>query len=348
MKTADFDFELPAELVALRPALQRDKSRLLVLRRDGVIDHRLFSDIGEYLDEGDMLLLNDTRVLPVRLIGNKPTGGKVDIILVREESDGSWEIICRGGYEGTVHFRNGVSADISFGKNNQAGTGGRYLRFTGSGASDINGILALCGSMPLPPYIKREPDKDDEKRYQTIYADRPGSIAAPTAGLHFTETLLDSMACAGVNIRKITLHVGPGTFRPVTADNVKDHEMLAEYFEAPAGLPEEIAAVKASGKRVVTVGTTATRAVEGLLGGVFTPAGKTDNGVVRGLTDIFIYPGHKFLAPDALLTNFHLPRSTPLMLAAAFCGMDNLIKAYREAVSGGYRFFSYGDAMLIL
>jgi S-adenosylmethionine:tRNA ribosyltransferase-isomerase len=348
MKTADFDFELPSELIALRPVDQRDRSRLLVLHRDGGIDHRLFSDITDYLERGDILLLNDTRVLPVRLIGTKPTGGKIDLILVRENSDGSWEIICKGGYQGPVNFRNGVSAEMAFDKHDPVGTCGRYLRFTGSGVSDINGILDLCGSMPLPPYIKRDPDEDDKKRYQTIYAQKSGSIAAPTAGLHFTEALLDSIASAGVDIRKITLHVGPGTFRPVTADAVKDHQMLPEYFEIESGLSEEITAVKASGRRVITVGTTATRAIEGFLNGVFTPVGNRRNGVTSGLTDIFIYPGHKFLAPDALLTNFHLPRSTPLMLAAAFCGMDNLMKAYREAVSMGYRFFSYGDAMLIL
>jgi S-adenosylmethionine:tRNA ribosyltransferase-isomerase len=349
MKTADFDFDLPSELIALRPAHKRDESRLLVLRRDGRIEHRLFRDIAEYLERGDMLLLNNTRVLPVRLIGTKPTGGKIDVILVREDSDGSWEILCKGDYQGQVDFRGGVSAEISFGNPGSEGrVSGRFLKFRYPGASDIHSILELCGSMPLPPYIKRMPDEDDILRYQTVYAEKPGSIAAPTAGLHFTEELLDSLSSAGVIIRDITLHVGPGTFRPVTADAVKDHKMLPEYFEIEESLPQEIEAVKMSGRRVITVGTTATRAVEGLLNGVYTPEALARNGVISGITDIFIYPGHKFLAPDALLTNFHLPRSTPLMLAAAFCGMDNLMQAYREAVSKSYRFFSYGDAMLIL
>jgi S-adenosylmethionine:tRNA ribosyltransferase-isomerase len=296
-----------------------------------------------------MLLLNDTRVLPVRLIGTKPTGGKIDIILVKERPDGSWEIICRGNYEGRVCFRGGVTAELSFGNPGVGDLdGGRYLKFTGLGFSDINRILELCGSMPLPPYIKRTPDEDDMQRYQTVYAEKPGSIAAPTAGLHFTNKLLDSIESAGVIIRNITLHVGPGTFRPVTAGLIRDHKMQEEYFEAEAGLPQEIRAVKSAGKRVVTVGTTATRAIEGILKGDFAPDKNARNGIISGHTDIFISPGHEFIAPDSLLTNFHLPRSTPLMLAAAFCGIERLMEAYREAIAKGYRFFSYGDAMLIL
>jgi S-adenosylmethionine:tRNA ribosyltransferase-isomerase len=349
MKTADFDFELPQELIALRPAPERDSSRLLVLRRGGGLEHRRFSAVKEYMQAGDMLLLNDTRVLPVRLIGRKPSGGKADVILVRECSAGLWEVLCRGGYEGPVSFRGGVTAEISFGAPEPGGAGsGRYLRFSGDVPGDIKEILALCGAMPLPPYIKRSPDEDDMKRYQTVYAANPGSIAAPTAGLHFTRGLLQDIAASGVKIKYITLHVGPGTFKPIVAESVGDHRMLAEYFEAAADLPQEIAGVKAAGRRVFTVGTTATRAAEGLLNGVYTPAGDGREGVICGYTDIFIYPGHRFLAPDALLTNFHLPKSTPLMLAAAFCGFDNLMRAYREAIAGGYRFFSYGDAMLIL
>jgi S-adenosylmethionine:tRNA ribosyltransferase-isomerase len=349
MKTADFDFDLPPELIALRPAPQRDASRMLVLRKDGVIEHRLFSDIVEYMEQGDMLLLNDTRVLPVRLIGSKPSGGKIDIILVKESPDGSWEIICRGNYEGQVYFRGGVSAKVSFGNPGAAGSGsGRYLNFVGERASDINRILELCGSMPLPPYIRRTPDEEDMLRYQTVYAEKPGSIAAPTAGLHFTNGLLDSILSRGVIIRNITLHVGPGTFRPVTAGFIRDHKMQAEYFEAAAGLPLDIMTVKSAGNRVITVGTTATRAIEGILKGDFVPDKNSRPGIISGHTDIFISPGHKFIAPDSLLTNFHLPRSTPLMMAAAFCGIDRLMEAYREAIARAYRFFSYGDAMLIL
>jgi|WetSurMetagenome_2_1015567.scaffolds.fasta_scaffold00600_10 S-adenosylmethionine:tRNA ribosyltransferase-isomerase len=349
MKAADFDFELPAELIALRPAPKRDGSRLLVLGRDGGIEHKAFSDIAGYMEKGDMLVLNDTKVLPVRLLGAKPSGGRVDIILVREDREGAWEILCKGNYEGRVHLRGGVTAELFSASPGPDGTaGGRYLRFIGSVPANIREILELCGSMPLPPYIKRLPDDEDRQRYQTVYADRPGSIAAPTAGLHFTKELLDLIESQGVLIRHVTLHVGPGTFKPVTAEYISDHRMLPEYFEMEAGLPSEIREVKASGRKVITVGTTATRALEGLLGGKYCPGEGNGNGRISGYTDIFISPGHNFAAPDALLTNFHLPHSTPLMLAAAFAGLDKLMEAYREAVAGGYRFFSYGDAMLIL
>jgi S-adenosylmethionine:tRNA ribosyltransferase-isomerase len=349
MKTTDFDFELPQELIALRPALQRDGSRLLVLNRDGNIEHKFFSDIPEYLEKGDMLVLNDTRVLPVRLIGTKASGGKVDVILVKEDAKGVWTIFSRGRYEGPVKFRGGVSAEVSFShKGTAAGGRGRQLTFTGSGALHISEILERCGSMPLPPYIKRTPDDEDRQRYQTVYADKPGSIAAPTAGLHFTQEILDILSSRGVIIRRITLHVGPGTFLPVTAGNIRDHEMQPEHFDVDVTLPDEMRVVKAAGKRVVTVGTTATRALEGLLGGKYCPDVGARGRQYSGHTDIFISPGHKFAATDALLTNFHLPRSTPLMLASAFCGLEILMSAYHEAIASGYRFFSYGDAMLIL
>jgi S-adenosylmethionine:tRNA ribosyltransferase-isomerase len=348
MKTADFDFDLPSELIALRPSPQRDGSRLLVLHSGGNIEHRSFSDITDYLADGDMLVLNDTRVLPVRLIGQKASGGKIDIILVNEVGAGAWQIICRGRYEGNVYFRGGVTAEVYTEKSASSGAEReRHLRFTGPDAGDIQEILGLCGSMPLPPYIRRLPDAEDIQRYQTVYADSPGSIAAPTAGLHFTERLLDDLSSGGIMIRRITLHVGPGTFRPITVEEINDHAMQSEYFEMESGLPAEIMAVKAGGKKVFAVGTTATRALEGFLGrGSF--SGSAGNSRISGCTDIFIKPGHKFLAPDSLLTNFHLPRSTPLMLAAAFCGFERLMAAYREAIARDYRFFSYGDAMLIL
>ena len=340
MKTAEFDFDLPPELIALRPAPQRDGSCLLILNRDGTIEHKSFISITDYLSKGDMLVLNDTKVLPVRLIGNKSSGGKVDIILVKEEPKGVWEVLSRGSYAGTVQLSGGVTAELSL--------GGRQLIFTGRDSSDIYGILELCGAMPIPPYIKRMPDDEDRHRYQTVYADKPGSIAAPTAGLHFTPELVALISARGVLVRRITLHVGPGTFKPITATEISDHQMQPEYFEVEKGLPGEMQAVKAAGKRVVTVGTTATRALEGLLGGIYCPDREGNNGHFQGHTGIFICPGHKFLAADALLTNFHLPRSTPLMLAAAFCGLENLMMAYRAAIARGYRFFSYGDAMLIL
>lgn len=345
MKTADFHFELPEGLIAMRPAPVRDRSKLLVLRRDGPMEHKLFVDIRDYFEGGDLLILNNTMVLPVRLIGSKPSGGKIDLILVREDAGGAWEVLCKGRYQGPLSFQGGVEAELF----EMPGSEGemRRLRFSSTGGKDIAEILEQCGSMPLPPYIKRIPDEDDIQRYQTVYAERCGSIAAPTAGLHFTEELLESLLIKGVSVRMLTLHVGPGTFKPIKTAHVSDHVMQAEYFEIEASLLAEIDHRKRAGKRVITVGTTATRAVEGFLSGRYQAGGNGD-GIIRGSTDIFIHPGYEFRAVDALLTNFHLPCSTPLMLASAFCGFRKLKEAYYEAISEGYRFFSYGDAMLIL
>jgi S-adenosylmethionine:tRNA ribosyltransferase-isomerase len=345
MKTADYDFELPDGLIALRPAPVRDRSRLLVVRREGPAEHRTFADIADYLDSGDLLVLNNTKVMPVRLIGAKPSGGRIDLILVREDETGAWEILCKGRYKGMVSFRGGVEADLF----EVPGVEGemRRLRFRSSGGRHISEILQQCGAMPLPPYIKRTPDEDDILRYQTVYAEKRGSIAAPTAGLHFTEGLLERISEMGVTVRRLTLHVGPGTFKPIKTDRLDEHVMQSEYFEIEASLLRGIEQTKRSGKKVVTVGTTATRALEGYLSGRY-ESGSNGDGIIRGMTDIFIHPGYEFRAVDALLTNFHLPRSTPLMLASAFCGFGKLKEAYDEAIAGGYRFFSYGDAMLIL
>lgn len=336
MKTAEFDFDLPRSLIALEPAPERDGSRLLVLGPDGRVEHRRFSDITLYLGPGDMLLLNRTKVLPVRLSGVKPTGGRLDILLVRELSEGLWEIMCRQGYTGSLSFSRRLAAEIKGGKTAE-------LLYEG----DLEEILWEVGAMPLPPYIKREPGELDKSRYQTVYASEAGSIAAPTAGLHFTEELLGKVAARGVKVRHLTLHVGRGTFMPVRADDVEGHSMEAEYFEIDRPLLDEIASLKG---RLVAVGTTTTRALEGFLGGRYCEMESRGNGAgpVRGLTDIFIRPGHRFRAVGGLLTNFHLPRSTPLMLASALAGRERLLSAYAEAISGNYRFFSYGDAMLIL
>jgi S-adenosylmethionine:tRNA ribosyltransferase-isomerase len=348
MKTADFDFNLPSELIALRPVPERDHARLLVIHRDGRTEHRIFSDIGGYLEYGDLLILNNTKVMPVRLIGSKPSGGKVDMILVKEKKGGVWEVLCRGHYAGPVSLRHSIEAELFYEDSRSAGgEKQRCLRFLNREAKDIDELLERCGSMPLPPYIKRLPDEEDRERYQTVYAEKTGSIAAPTAGLHFTDDLLNGLSEKGVKIRRLTLHVGPGTFTPIKAEDLQRHAMQSEYFEIAAPLLGEIAEVKKSGKRVVTVGTTATRALEGFLSKAYLAAGNGD-GTVRGYTDIFIHPGYQFRGADALLTNFHLPRSTPLMLASAFCGFEKLMRAYEEAISMGYRFFSYGDAMLIL
>jgi S-adenosylmethionine:tRNA ribosyltransferase-isomerase len=347
MKTADFDFNLPPDFIALRPAAQRDRSRLLVLHKDGVTEHRTFFDIGDYLEEGDLLILNNTKVLPARLITSKPTGGKVDMIIVKEDGNGAWEVLCRGGYEGQVYLGDGTEAELFCDAAPNGGEKKRYLRFGPMGARDMGEILQRCGSMPLPPYIKRSPDDQDMERYQTVYAEKSGSIAAPTAGLHFTDEVLQSLTEKGVSIRRLTLHVGPGTFKPIKTESVCDHSMQSEYFEIPASLLDDIGKTKKSKRKVITVGTTATRALEGFLSGMYRKAGNGD-GTICGYTDIFIHPGYRFQAVDALLTNFHLPRSTPLMLSSAFCGLEKLMRAYEEAISVGYRFFSYGDAMLIL
>jgi S-adenosylmethionine:tRNA ribosyltransferase-isomerase len=345
MKTADFDFELPDGLIALRPAPVRDRSKLLILRRDGPTEHRSFINITDYLDGGDLLIINNTRVMPVRLIGSKPSGGRIDLILVREDANGAWEVLYKGRYQGLVAFRGDVEAELFEIPGVEGET--RRLRFRSAGDRHISEILEQCGSMPLPPYIKRTPDEDDIQRYQTVYAEKCGSIAAPTAGLHFTDDLLRCLSEKGVLIRGLTLHVGPGTFKPIKADRLCDHSMQSEYFEIESSLLNEIDRTKKAGKRVITVGTTATRALEGFMSDRYEAWGNGD-GIIRGTTDIFIHPGHEFRVVDALLTNFHLPRSTPLMLAAAFCGFRKLMEAYDEAIAGGYRFFSYGDAMLIL
>jgi S-adenosylmethionine:tRNA ribosyltransferase-isomerase len=334
MTLSAFDFELPESRIALKPAPERDASRLMVLSPRGGPLHRSFRDIGEFLVDGDMLLLNRTKVLPARLLGRKPDGSVLDITLARDLGGGRWEILSRGRYSGPVEISPELRAEIE---------GGRTARLKCAG--DLEEILWRSGSMPLPPYIKRPPDAEDRERYQTVYARDPGSIAAPTAGLHFTEGLLKELGEKGVLVRYLTLHVGPGTFTPIRAERLQDHAMAPEYFEVESALLEEIRALRG---RLVTVGTTSTRAIEGLLGGRFTPSENGSGEVIKGSTEIFIYPGYRFRAVKALVTNFHLPRSTPLMLTAALAGRERLLRSYEEAVREGYRFFSYGDAMLIL
>ena len=373
MRTADFDFDLPKELIAVRPSEIRDLSRLLVLHRDGRIEHRTFADIAEYLGKGDMLLLNDTKVFPARIIGTKPSGGKIDMLLVRElDGSGTWEVLCRGGFSGTLTVLDGIRAEL--------GTqgGARSLRFPDIDRRTLDDMLWRHGRMPLPPYIKRDPDDEDKRRYQTVYAERQGSIAAPTAGLHFTDELLGKIREQGVIVRTVTLHVGTGTFKPVKAGSPSGHRMDPEYFEIGQSLMGEIADVKRKGNRLVAVGTTATRTIEGFMSGSYKE--RDASGVERhalkdknndsldarratpdasrlledarrpfcGYTDVFIYPGYEFKAVDSLITNFHLPRSTPLMLVAALSGLSNISRAYKDAIALNYRFFSYGDAMLIL
>lgn len=335
MKTKDYHFHLPQELIASRPLDQRDGSRLLVLHRDGGMEHRRFHELPSFLKAGDMLLINNSRVFPARLTGYKPTGGRLEILLVRETSAGLWDIMARERYTGTLRISDDLSAHISDGKT--------------AFFADHNDLMPLIwktGEMPLPPYIKRRPDKDDKERYQTVYAEVEGSIAAPTAGLHFTKDLLDNLASESVIIRTVTLHVGTGTFRPVKTTEIEDHKMDKEFFEINPDLISELKKVRENGNRIIAVGTTATRVVEGYLSGRCSSF--SSNGSVKGSTDIFIHEGYKLKAVDSLITNFHLPCSTPLMLASVFAGRERLLNVYKTAISMGYRFFSYGDAMLVL
>lgn len=356
MKTADFDFDLPYDLIALRPPEKRDNARLLILHRNGCSEHRKFSDIVEYLNEGDLILLNDTKVFPSRIIATKPAGGKLDIQLVREtDNNGTWEIMLKGRFSGIVDITDGIKAEIWTGevKSQESGVRSReskkFLRFLNIEPAKVNDMLWQYGHMPLPPYIKRMPDNTDKLRYQTVFARHQGSIAAPTAGLHFTDDLLRKINDKGIFVERLTLHVGIGTFKPVKTVSIEEHSMDSEYFEISSSLINRIQGVRKSGGRLIAVGTTTTRAIEAVISGQWTASGRSgQDGCLKGYTNIFIYPGYTFNVVDSLITNFHLPRSTPLMLASALCGFEKILKTYKEAVAMGYRFFSYGDAMLIL
>ena len=339
LKTSDFIYDLPEELIAQTPSERRDGSRLLALdRRTGAIEHRHFYDLPEYLRPGDCLVLNDSRVIPARLFGTRPSGGAVEVVLLRELGEGRWECLSRPGK------KMRVGTEVRFGDGELTGVveevradGNRVIRFQFEGI--FLEILDRLGSMPLPPYIKTQ--LADPERYQTVYAREPGSAAAPTAGLHFTPELLERIRAMGVDVRFVTLHVGLGTFRPVKAENVEEHEMHSEFCTVPEDTAEAIARTKASGGRVVAVGTTTCRTLESFA---------AEDGVVRAgsrWTSIFIYPGYAFRCVDALVTNFHLPGSTLVMLVSAFAGRENILHAYETAVAERYRFFSFGDAMFI-
>ncbi|NNN04924.1 MAG: tRNA preQ1(34) S-adenosylmethionine ribosyltransferase-isomerase QueA [Elusimicrobia bacterium] len=336
---SDYDYELPEELIATAPAEPRDSSRLLVIDRGSQnLEHATFRDLPRFLKPGDCLVLNRTKVLPCRLIGKKSTGGKADLLLVREQGPAQWTALASGFKSGqTLVFEGGMTATVA-GLNDE----GEYvIRFA---TSDVRPYLAEHGLPPLPPYIakKRLASRADAERYQTVYARDEGSIAAPTAGLHFTPELLDRLRAGGVTTAWVTLHVGRGTFRPIASEDADKHAMLAERYEVE---PAEAAAMRAAqsrGGRLVAVGTTATRTLETLAA---SPEGLR---AARGESSLYIRPGHRFRAVDALITNFHLPRSTPLLLACAFAGRERVLAAYREAIARRYRLFSFGDATLIL
>lgn len=341
MNLDDFDYHLPEELIAQKPAESRDKSRLLVLHKDsGLIEHRIFSDCIDYLRNGDVLVVNSTRVIPARLFGVKEeTGARIEVVLLKRHDIQTWETLVKPGKRvkpGTkIVFGEGLLTAEAIGDTE---AGGKILKFYYDGVFEE--ILEKLGQMPLPHYIKVE--LEDKERYQTVYARTPGSAAAPTAGLHFTPELLQKIKDLGVMLAEVTLHVGLGTFRPVKTQNIMEHKMHSEYYE----ISEESAAIinraREKGGRIIAVGTTSTRTLET----VADAKGFVKPG--NGWTDIFIYPGYKFKVVDLLITNFHLPKSTLLMLISAFAGREQVLDAYRQAVDREYRFFSFGDAMFII
>ena len=341
MKTSDFFYDLPEELIAQDPLEERTASRLLVLNREtGAIEHKIFSDVIDYLNEGDCLVINNTRVIPARLIGEKEgTGGKVEVLLLKRRANDVWETLVKPGKKlrpgARVTFGDGrLKAEIL----EIAEEGNRLVRFYYEGIFEE--ILDSLGEMPLPPYITHK--LEDKEMYQTVYAKFDGSAAAPTAGLHFTKELLSKIEEKGIKIASITLHVGLGTFRPVKVDDVNNHHMHTEWYEVNAEAADIINETKRNGGRVICVGTTSCRTIESVA---------DENGYMKaktGETDIFIYPGYKFKVMDGLITNFHLPESTLVMLVSAFAGKENVLAAYETAVKERYRFFSFGDAMILI
>lgn len=339
MKTSDFDYYLPEELIAQTPLEHRDYSRLMTLDKNtGEIGHQHFYDLPKYLHAGDCLILNNSRVLPARLIGHRPTGGACEVLLLKDKGEDLWECLVRPGRKlkpgATVQFGEGqltaeIEAEIEDGK--------RLVRFRYQGI--FLEVLEQLGRMPLPPYIKAE--LQDNERYQTVYSKVLGSAAAPTAGLHFTPELLEQIQAMGVKVAYVTLHVGLGTFRPVKADDIEEHEMHSEYCEISQETADIINETKRNGGRVVCVGTTSCRTVESFAAEDGTMTARS------GWTNIFIYPGYHFKTLDALVTNFHLPESTLIMLVSALAGREHVLAAYNEAVRERYRFFSFGDAMFI-
>lgn len=342
MKVDLFDFHLPEELIAQVPLKNRTDSRLMVLNKEtGEIDHEIFKNITKYLRAGDCLVLNDTKVLPARLFGvKKDTGAKIEVLLLKQTEGDQWETLVKPAKrvkEGTeVDFGDGLLTAVCTGTSDH---GGRVFDFKYDGI--FYEVLDQLGEMPLPPYIKEQLEERD--RYQTVYAREPGSAAAPTAGLHFTEELLDEVREMGVHVAFITLHVGLGTFRPVSVDDVLEHDMHSEFYTVTDMTARLLNEVRSHGGRIITVGTTSTRTLETIASG---NDGKFKEG--SGWTNIFIYPGYTFKAIDGMITNFHLPKSTLIMLVSALAGRETILHAYNTAVEERYRFFSFGDAMLII
>ncbi len=349
MDVALFDFELPPGQIAQRPAARRDGSRLLVLDRatGGIRAHATVADLPDFLSAGDLVVTNNTRVFPARLLGRRdPSGGAVECLLLRRLDRERWEALVHPGqklkpgklmvFEGTGVVLRGEILDQHY-------HGRRTIRLLAEGGLDVDQAVDAIGHIPLPPYIHRPDGREDRERYQTVFARARGSVAAPTAGLHFTSELFARLEARGVDRAEVTLHVGYGTFKPVHVERVEDHRVDEEVYEIPGDVAARIARARGEGRRVIAVGTTTTRTLEAA-------ALRGDGRIVsgRGATDLFIYPGFRFQVLDGLFTNFHLPRSSLLMLVSAFAGRESVLTAYREAVSSGYRFYSYGDAMLVL
>ena len=338
MRTADFFYNLPEELIAQTPAEPRDSSRLLVYHRSTQeVEHRVFRDITDYLKEGDVLVVNRTRVLPARLFAATKNGGAVEVLLLKRLALGEWEVLVRPGKKCKIGTRLTVNDELSLEVTGITETGERHVKFFYEGA--FEDVLSRAGTMPLPPYI-REKLKDPE-RYQTVYSRENGSAAAPTAGLHFTDALLDKIRGMGVEIVEVLLHVGLGTFRPVKVDDVENHVMHSEYYQVSEEAASSINRAKRDGRRIIAVGTTSVRTLETVA---------DSDGTVRaqkGDTSIFLYPPYRMKCVDALITNFHLPESTLLMLVSCLCSREEILKIYETAVRERYRFFSFGDAMFI-
>ncbi len=354
MRVNLFDYDLPTQLIAQQPLAERSASRMLVLHRDsGATEHRRFIDLPEYLRTGDCLVINQTQVIPARLLGRRSTGGQVELLLLEPLGNGRWEVLARPagrlGVGERIDFSGEIIATIE--EKLVQGRGVVSLEYSG----ELMTALTRVGLTPVPPYIHREQEPPseaspqqqaqeaaDRARYQTVYAREPGAVAAPTAGLHFDEDMLEGLAACDVEIARITLHVNAGTFRPVRVENIEEHNMEAERYQVTAEAAQAINACRAEGGRIVAVGTTVVRTLETLA---------NDSGQIAagsGETNLFIYPGYQFRAVDMLLTNFHLPRSTLLMLVSAFAGREQVLAAYQEAVARRYRFYSYGDCMLII
>lgn len=338
-RLTDYDFDLPDSLIAQEPAPVRDRSRLMVLdRKIDRVDHEIFSQIGNYFRPGDLLVLNNTRVFPCRLTARKPGGGKAEIFLLSEKALNVWNALVKGGLSPRKKVTLDSGIDVEIVANREDGT--KDVKF--QGVKDIKNILAEIGKTPLPPYIKREATAEDAERYQTVFAEHDGAVAAPTAGLHFTRDLLHRLKEQGILSTTITLHVGPGTFQPVRTELITEHRMHPEQYEISQEAASVINKVRQDGGRVIAVGTTSVRTME--------TAASEDGTMAAGKGDsrLFIYPGYRFKVADALVTNFHLPKSTLLMLVSAFAGREKMLEAYRVAVANHYRFYSFGDAMLIV